>query len=164
MDNLNAYQASSIESEIDVFTNTVKDGKTLANITQLVEEEVQRQLENVLTDFQSCIAQTNLVAIDVMHQELARIKQESTTVSGVMERLKTAVAPDLPQGQDEVVTFREAINNLEKYGNIIPSSGDVFTATVKAQKNHAWDLLKQSLIKMLIIKLEEKFFGNRAIS
>lgn len=162
MDNLNVSQAL-FESEIDVFTNAVKDGRSLTDITQLVEEEVQRQLENVLTDFQSCVAQTNLAAIDVMHQELARIKQESTTVSGVMSRLKAAVAPDLPNVSDEVVSFRQAIDNLERYGNVIPSSGDIITATANAQKNHAWDLLKQSLIKMFIVKLEEKF-GNRTVS
>ncbi|MBE9210077.1 hypothetical protein IQ244_26995 [Nostoc sp. LEGE 06077] len=154
MDNSSASPASP---EILDFIDSVKQGRGIANITELISEEVQRQIEAQLYDFQQAIAQSNLAAIEVMSEELQRIKSESATLSGVMGRLATAVAPDLPPTGDEVVSFQQAINNLEKYGNIIPSSADIAAAQRRIKNHHAWSLVWQSLIKMLIKQLEKKF-------
>lgn len=149
--------ASPVSPEVQDFVDTVNQGRGLAELTSLISSEVQRQLEGQLMDLQSCIAQSNLAAIEVLSQELQRIKQESATLSGVMERLAAAVAPDLPSDEDEVVSFQQAINNLEKYGNIIPSQADIVAAQRRLKNNHAWSLVWQSLAKMLMRKLEKKF-------
>lgn len=154
MDNLNAGQVSV---EIQDFTQTVRDGQGFAEITQIIQTEVQRQLEQQLVDFQAAIAQSNLAMIDVMHSELTRLKEESTTVKGVMERLKTAVAPDIPSEDDEVVSFRQAIENLEKYGSIIPTEKDIVAAQLKWRNQQAWSLVWQSVAKLLIRKMEKTF-------
>ncbi|WP_341531881.1 hypothetical protein WKK05_38405 (plasmid) [Nostoc sp. UHCC 0302] len=154
MDNLNASQTSP---EIQEFIDTVNSGRGFAEITQIISQEVQRQIETQLMDFQSAIAQSNLAMIDVMHGELTRLKEESATVKGVMERLKTAVAPDIPSSESEVVSFRQAIENLEKYGSIIPTEKDIVAAQLKWRNQQAWSLVWQSIAKLLIRKMEKTF-------
>jgi hypothetical protein len=146
-----------LQDEIQDFIGSVNQGKGFNVVTEIISEEVQRQLESHLLNFQKAIAQSNLAAIEVMSQELQRIKEESATLSGVMERLATAVAPDLPATQDEVVSFQQAINNLEQYGAIIPSKADIVAAQLRLKNKHAWSLVWQSVAKMLIKKLEKKF-------
>ncbi|MCC5618464.1 hypothetical protein LC605_25935 [Nostoc sp. CHAB 5836] len=152
MDNLNASQVSR---EVQDFTKAVRDGRGFADITQIIQMEVQRQLEQQLIDFQAAVAQSNLAMIDVMHTELTRLKEESATVKGVMERLASAVAPDISATEDEVVSFRQAIDNLEKYGSIIPSSADIAAAQIRWRNQQAWSLFWQSVAKMFIKKLEK---------
>lgn len=154
MDNLSA---TPVSPEIQDFINSVNQGRGFTEITEIISAEVQRQLEQQLVEFQAAIAQSNLAAIEVMHSELHRIKLESATVKGVMERLKTAVAPDISPTEDEVVSFQQAINNLEKYGSIIPSSADIAAAQSRWQSDRAWSLVWQSVAKMFIKKLEKKF-------
>jgi hypothetical protein len=149
--------ASPVSAEVLEFIDTVNQGKGFAHITEIISAEVQRQIENQLLEFQSAIAQSNLAAIEVMSQELEKIKLESATLSGVMERLTAAVAPDLPPTADEVVSFQQAINNLEQYGNIIPSQADILTAQLRVKNGRAWSLVWQSLARMLIKKLEKRF-------
>jgi hypothetical protein len=153
----NSSPASSLSPEIQEFIDTLKQGRGFAEITQIISEEVQRQIETQLMEFQTAIADSNLAAIDAMSEELQRIKSESATLSGVMERLSAAVAPDLPTTEDEVVSFRQAIDNLERYGSIIPSQSDILAAQLKMRNGRAWSLVWQSLAKMLIKKLEKKF-------
>ncbi|MFB2768590.1 hypothetical protein ACE1AT_04765 [Pelatocladus sp. BLCC-F211] len=161
MENTNAR----LSPEIEDFISAVQKGKGLSDITSVVEAEVQRQLEMQLAEFQSCIAQSNLDAIEVMRGELERVKQESETVAGVIEKLKAAVAPDLQNPQEEVVGFRQAIENLQRYGTIIPTGADIIGYQVAAKQNHAWSLMRQSLIKLFINKLERFLSrGNRTIS
>ncbi|BCL40027.1 hypothetical protein [Nostoc sp. MS1] len=150
-----ASSSPCLSPEIQEFIDTVNAGKGFANITEIISAEVQRQIEGQLIDFQAAIAQTNLAAIEVLSQELLRIKEESATLTGVMERLATAVAPDLPPTEDEVVSFQVAINNLEKYGNIIPSQTDIILAQSRLKQERAWSLVWQSLTKMLVKKLEK---------
>jgi len=154
MDNSSASPASP---EILDFIDSVKQGRGIANITELISEEVQRQIEAQLYDFQQAIAQSNLAAIEVMSEELQRIKSESATLSGVMGRLATAIAPDLPPTEDEVVSFQQAINNLELYGNVIPSQTDIAAVQFRLKNQRAWSLVWQSVVKMLIKKMESKF-------
>jgi len=149
--------ASLVSPEIQDFIDTVKQGRGLSDITQIISEEVQRQLETQLMDFQEAVAQSNLAAIEMMSLELQKIKQDSATLSGVMERLTAAVAPDLPATEDEVVSFQQAIDNLENYGSIIPSQADIVSAQIRLKNQRAWSLVWQSLAKMLIRKLEKKF-------
>ncbi|MBW4617511.1 MAG: hypothetical protein KME21_30725 [Desmonostoc vinosum HA7617-LM4] len=152
MDNLNASQVSP---EIEYFKQILTEGRGFGEITEIIQQEVQRQVETELINFQQAVAQSNLSAIEVMSEEINRIKQDSATVKGVMERLVSAVAPDLPQGNDEVVSFREAIDNLEKYGSIIPSSSDIIAAQLRVKKNQAWSLVWQSLAKLLVVQLQK---------
>ncbi|WP_341531544.1 hypothetical protein WKK05_36295 (plasmid) [Nostoc sp. UHCC 0302] len=154
MDNSSAYLTSP---EIQEFIDTVNSGREVAGITQIISQEVQRQIETQLAEFQAAIAQSNLAMIDVMHGELTRLKEESATVKGVMERLKTAVAPDIPSSEDEVVSFRQAIENLEKYGSIIPTEKDIVAAQLKWRNQQAWSLVWQSVAKLLIRKMEKTF-------
>ncbi|MBD6621239.1 hypothetical protein FNW02_37505 [Komarekiella sp. 'clone 1'] len=154
MDNSSASQVSP---EVQEFIDTVNQGKGFNTVTQIISSEVQRQLETHLLNFQSCIAQSNLAAIEVMSEELQKIKTESATLSGVMERLTAAVAPDLTATEDEVVCFQQAINNLEQYGSIIPSQADIIAAQFRLKNQRAWSLVWQALAKMLIKKLEKKF-------
>ncbi|MBW4617224.1 MAG: hypothetical protein KME21_29115 [Desmonostoc vinosum HA7617-LM4] len=149
--------ATPVLPEVQDFIQAVESGKEFAQITQIIQMEVQRQLEEQLAEFQDVIAQSNLAMIDVMHSELTRLKEESATVKGVMERLTAAVAPDIPQTEDEVVSFQQAINNLEKYGNIIPSSTDIAACQLRMKNNHAWSLVWQSVAKLFIKKMEKKF-------
>jgi hypothetical protein len=154
MDNSSALPASP---EIQDFINSVNQGRGFAGITQIISEEVQRQLETQLMEFQAAVAQSNLAAIEVMSVELQKIKEESATLSGVMQRLSAAVSPDIPATEDEVVSFRQAIDNLEKYGSIIPSQADIITAQLRLKNQRAWSLVWQSIAKMLIKKLEKTF-------
>jgi hypothetical protein len=154
--------ASQVSPEIQDFLNSVWEGRGFADITQIISSEVQRQLETQLMEFQAAVAQSNLAAIDVMSNELQRIKEESATLSGVMQRLSAAVSPDIPVTEEEVVSFRQAIDNLEKYGSIIPSQADIFTAQLRLKNGRAWSLVWQSIAKMLIKKLE-KTFANRTL-
>jgi hypothetical protein len=149
--------ASLVSPEVQEFIDTVNQGKGFGDITQVISEEVQRQLESQLMEFQNAVAQSNLAAIEVMSEELQKIKSESATLSGVMERLTAAVAPDLPATEDEVVSFQQAINNLEQYGSIIPSQSDIVAAQLRMRNGRAWSLVWQALAKMLIKKLEKKF-------
>jgi len=144
-------------SEIQDFITSVNQSKEFNAVTQAISAEVQRQLETHLLNFQQAVADSNLAAIDAMSLELQRIKEESATLSGVMERLTTAVAPDLPPTEDEVVSFREAIDNLERYGSIIPSQSDILAAQLRMRNGRAWSLVWQSIAKMFIRKLEKKF-------
>ncbi|MBE9038867.1 hypothetical protein [aff. Roholtiella sp. LEGE 12411] len=157
MDNSSASQASP---EVQEFIDTVNQGKGFNTVTQIISSEVQRQLETHLMEFQAAIAQSNLAAIEVMSEELQKIKSESATLSGVMERLTAAVAPDLPATEDEVVSFQQAINNLEQYGSIIPSQSDIVAAQLRMRNQRAWSLVWQALAKMLIKKLEKVFAGK----
>ncbi|NDJ26064.1 hypothetical protein GS682_31695 [Nostoc sp. B(2019)] len=143
--------------EVQEFIDTVNQGKGFNTVTEIISSEVQRQLESHLLNFQKAIADSNLAAIDAMSEELQRIKSESATLSGVMERLSAVVAPDLPTTEDEVVSFRQAIDNLERYGSIIPSQSDILAAQLRMRNGRAWSLVWQSLAKMLIKKLEKKF-------
>jgi hypothetical protein len=154
MDNSSASQASP---EVQEFIDTVNQGKGFNVVTEIISEEVQRQLESHLLNFQNAIAQSNLAAIEVMSEELQKIKEESATLSGVIERLTAAVAPDLPATEDEVVSFQQAINNLERYGSIIPSQADIVAAQFRLKNQRAWSLVWQSVAKMLIKKLEKVF-------
>jgi hypothetical protein len=147
--------ASLVSPEVQEFIDTVNQGKGFGDITQVISEEVQ--LESQLMEFQNAVAQSNLAAIEVMSEELQKIKSESATLSGVMERLTAAVAPDLPATEDEVVSFQQAINNLEQYGSIIPSQSDIVAAQLRMRNGRAWSLVWQALAKMLIKKLEKKF-------
>ncbi|MBD6621251.1 hypothetical protein FNW02_37570 [Komarekiella sp. 'clone 1'] len=149
--------ATPISPEVQDFIDTLKQGRGFAEITQIISEEVQRQIETQLMEFQTAVADSNLAAIDAMSEELQRIKSESATLSGVMERLSAAVAPDLPTTEDEVVSFRQAIDNLERYGSIIPSQSDILAAQLRMRNGRAWSLVWQSLAKILIKKLERKF-------
>jgi hypothetical protein len=157
--------SAKLSPEIEDFIATLQQGKGLADITKVVQAEVQRQLEEQLAEFQNAIAQSNLAAIEAMRNELERIKGDSETVAGVLERLKVAVAPDLESSQEEVVSFRQAIENLQRYGTIIPTGADIIGYQVAAKQNHAWSLMRQSLIKLFINKLE-RFLSheNRTIS
>ncbi|MBD2496728.1 hypothetical protein [Nostoc sp. FACHB-280] len=146
-----------VSHEVQEFIDSVRKGQGFAEITELISEEVQRQIEAQLYDFQQAIAQSNLAAIEVMSEELQRIKTESATLSGVMGRLATAVAPDLPPAEDEVISFQKAINNLEVYGNVIPSQADIAAVQFRLKNQRAWSLVWQSVAKMLIKKLEVKF-------
>ncbi|GAX38864.1 hypothetical protein [Nodularia sp. NIES-3585] len=152
--------ATPVSPEIQEFIDTINQGKGFNAVTEIISEEVQRQLESHLLNFQSAIAQSNLAAIEVMSEELERIKEESATLSGVMERLTAAVAPDLPATEDEVVSFQQAINNLEQYGSIIPSKADMVAAQLRMREERAWSLVWQAIAKMLIKKLEKVFAGK----
>ncbi|MBW4557928.1 MAG: hypothetical protein KME59_18730 [Trichormus sp. ATA11-4-KO1] len=152
--------SQGISSEIQDFIDSVNQGKGFNAVTEIISEEVQRQLESHLLNFQSCIAQSNLAAIEVMAEELQKIKEESATLSGVMERLTAAVAPDLPATEDEVVSFQQAINNLEQYGAIIPSKADIVASQFRLKNQRAWSLVWQALAKLLIKKVEKVFAGK----
>lgn len=161
MDNSSASQHSP---EMEILTESLQDGKKLEGIIKVIQQEVGLQIEGHLQEFYGSVSQMNLAAIETMYTELAKIKEQSATMQGVMERLKLAVAPDLPEVGDEVVSFRQAIDNLERYGSIIPSSSDIVTAQIQLQKNHAWSIVRQALAKLLIKKLEGVVRGNSTIS
>jgi hypothetical protein len=152
-------ESSKYPSEVQDFIDTVNQNKDFDQITEVVSEEVQRQLEQHLTKFQQAIAQSNLAAIELMGEELQKIKEESATFSGAMKRLTTAVAPDIPP-DEEVVSFQQAINNLEKYGAIIPSQQNVLTAQIKLRNQRAWDIFWQAIAKLLVKKIAQ-FFGEK---
>lgn len=154
------FDSPYISSEIQEFIDTVNQAKGFNTVTEIISEEVQRQLESHLLDFQNAIAQSNLAAIEVMSEELQRIKEESATLSGVMERLSAAVAPDLPTTEEEVVCFQQAINNLEKYGSIIPSKADMMAAQLRIRDDRAWSLVWQTIAWMLIKKLQKMLAGK----
>jgi hypothetical protein len=152
---------SDVTQLVKLLLQAVDDGKGLNAITQVVSEQVQAQTEQTLIEFSESVRQTNLAAVEVMAEELARIKDDSQTVRGVLERLKAVAAPDLVNSlQGEVVSYRQAINNLERYGSIIPTDGDIAKSQLIARKNQAWSLFWQSVIKLVInkiqIKLEDK--------
>ncbi|MFK0731380.1 MAG: hypothetical protein ACFKPT_02785 [Gloeotrichia echinulata GP01] len=155
------YDASQLSPEAAVFIEAIAQGNQIASITKIVEMQVQTQLENHLLEFQASIASQNAAAIEVMQEELGRVKHESATVKGVLERLRAATTPDLPASDAEIATFRQAIENLEKYGSIIPSSTDILAAQLRLQKNHAWSLFWQSIVRLFIRKLEKAISENR---
>ena len=148
--------------EVQSFVDSVDQTKAIASLTKLIEQRVQEQLETHLLNFQDSIAQSNAAAVDLMLEELSKIKEENATVKGALKKLSTAIAPDLP-AEEEVVSFRQAIDNLEKYGSIIPSSGDVAAKKLQIQQNHAWSLFRQAIAKFIIKKLE-KILENRLSS
>ena len=147
-------------SEVQSFIDSVDRTKAIASLTKLIEQRVQEQLETHLLNFQQSIAESNAIAIDLMLDELSKIKEENATVKGALTKLSNAIAPDLP-AEEEVVSFRQAIDNLEKYGSIIPSAGDVAAKKLKIQQNHAWSLFRQAIAKFLIKKVE-KILENRS--
>lgn len=151
---------SSVPShEVQSFIDSVDQTKAIASLTQIIEQRVQEQLEAHLLQFQESIAQSNAIAVDLMLEELSKLKEENATVKGALKKLSSAIAPDLPP-EEEVVSFRQAIENLEKYGSIIPSSGDVAAKRLQIQQNHAWSLFRQAIAKFIIRKME-KMFENR---
>ncbi|MCC5634637.1 hypothetical protein LC593_02000 [Nostoc sp. CHAB 5844] len=153
------YDASQLSPEVRAFIEAIAQGNQVASLTQVIEQAVQSQIEHYLLEFQQAIASINATAIEVMQSELARIKHEGATVKGVLERLKAAATPDLPASDGDIATFRQAIENLEKYGSIIPSSTDILAAQLRLQKNHAWSLFWQSIVRLFIRRLE-KIFNN----
>jgi isocitrate/isopropylmalate dehydrogenase len=144
----------NLSPEIQTAIEALSEGKAIAQISQIVQNLVNHQLEAHLIDFERTIAQSNAATIELMQQELERIKNESATVKGALQRLSSAVAPNIPANA-EVVTFRQAIQNLETCGSILPSDAEIATAQLKFQRNHAWSLFRQSLAKIIIRKLEE---------
>jgi hypothetical protein len=145
--------------EVQNFIDSLGQTQAIASLTQIIEQRVQEQLESHLLQFQESIAQSNAIAVDLMLEELSKIKEENATVKGALKKLSSAIAPDLPP-EEEVVSFRQAIDNLEKYGSIIPSSEDIASKRRKSQNNHAWSLFRQAIAKIIIKKLE-KFLENR---
>lgn len=143
-----------LSPEVDEFLKTLEHTKGIENITRIIETEVQRQLEAQIHEFGSAIANSNLAAIEVMREQLAQLNHDSATVKGVLQRLETALTPDLPKVGEDVTSFRQAIENLERYGSIIPTSHDIVLAQLKIQQNQAWSLFRQSLVKLFIRKLE----------
>lgn len=160
MEDLSAFHIP----EMAEFKAAVKNGQEFSEITRLVHQEVERQTEKILAEFSEAIAHTNLAALDIMQAEIARVKEDSATIKGAMERLKIAAMPSDFSQQEEVVSFRQAIDNLEIYGNIIPSSKDISVVKEKARKSQEWTLFRQSLARVILSKLEEAFFGNRTVS
>ena len=148
-------------SEIQSFIDSVDQTKAIATLTKLIEQRVQEQMESQLLSFQEAIAQSNAIAVDLMLEELTKLKEENATVKGVMKKLSGAIAPDLPP-TEEVVSLSQAIDNLEKYGSIIPSSADIASAQFRVKQNHTWSLFRQAIAK-LIIKKVEKFLENRTL-
>nr|MDZ8061879.1 hypothetical protein [Nostoc sp. EkiNYC01] len=143
-------------TEVQAFIQALKETKTIATITEIVEQRVQQQLESHLLEFQQTIAQSNAVTIELMQQELQKLKDESSTVQGALQRLSNAIAPNIPANA-EVVTFREAIHNLQTCGSILPSDSEILTAQVRMQQSHAWSLFRQAVVKLLVKKMEELF-------
>ncbi len=160
MENSNARHLSP---EVTEFLDSIRSAKGIEAITALVQKEITLKLEEQLSDFEQALAQTNLATIEMMRSELTRIKEESESLSGVVKRLGACVAPDVSGGDEEVVSFRQAIDNLEKYGSVIPSSNEIIAYKIRFEQNRAWSLFWQSLVKLLIKKVEEKL-GNRAVS
>ncbi len=160
MENSNARHLSP---EVTEFLDSIRSAKGIEAITALVQKEITLKLEEQLSDFEQALAQTNLATIEMMARELTRIKEESESLSGVVKRLGACVAPDVSGGDEEVVSFRQAIDNLEKYGSVIPSSNEIIAYKIRFEQNRAWSLFWQSLVKLLIKKVEEKL-GNRAVS
>lgn len=149
-------QDSKLSPEVQNFVDTINQNQAIASIVKIVEQRLQEQLESHLLQFQQTVAQGNAAAIDLMQQELQRVKEESTTVQGAISRLSTAIAPDIPINA-EVVTFRQAIQNLETCGSILPSDAEIASAQLKLRQDHAWSLFRQSIAKIIIKKLERIF-------
>ncbi|PHJ64987.1 hypothetical protein VF04_04175 [Nostoc linckia z7] len=146
----------NLSPEIQASIQALSEGKAIHQISQIVQGLVNQQLENYLIDFERTIAQSNATTIQLMQQELERVKNESATVKGALQRLSSAVAPNIPANA-EVVTFRQAIQNLETCGSILPSDAEIAAAQLKIQQNHAWSLFRQSIAKIVVKKLEQIF-------
>lgn len=141
---------------IQLFLDSMRENKGIAEVTEAVSEIVQQRLEQNLTDFSKVVNEANLDAVEIMISELHRIKEESQTVDGVLQRLKAAIAPDVERSKSEIVSYREAINNLERYGSILPSDADIAIANHKLKQNRAWSILWQSFIRLIIKQLQDK--------
>lgn len=150
--------------EVAAFVEAMRQADAIAPLTRIVEEAVQAQLHGYLEQFQQTVAQSNADVIKLMLQELNRAKSEGETVQEVMHRLKTITTPDLPSDDSGVLNLRQAIDNLETYGSIIPSSKEVLAARIRLEKNHAWSLFWQSVVRLVICKVEKILNGNRTIS
>ena len=88
--------------------------------------------------------------IELMRSQIEEVQQQAGTVQDVTNKLAQVAAPDLDKAQD-VTSLTQAIENLEKYGSIIPTSTQLAAHRINAERNHAISLLGQS-IALFIIK------------
>lgn len=148
------------DETIQLFLQAIKNNQGVAHVTAIVSEVAQKQLEQNLSDFSQTIGEANLDAIEIMSSELDRIKSESQTMHGVLQRLKVALALDIEQTEDGIVSYRQAINNLERYGSIIPSDADIALFNSKLKRSRAWSLLWQSFLRLMIHQIQNKLQGK----
>jgi hypothetical protein len=147
------------------FIEAIQDTQNASSTLEMIERIVQLQVQHNLSQFQEAIASQNESTLQLLRDELERLQKESSSAQGVFERLRAAIAPDVentPEG--EIATFYQAIDNLEKYGSIIPSSGDRLAFQLRIERNHCWSLFWQSIIRIFIRKLEQVCCGVRPIS
>lgn len=156
--------ASQVSPEVLALIQSLNQAQGTTSAIEMINKIVEVHLQSNLAEFKTAIASQNEATLQLLREELERMQLESSSAHGVFERLRTAIAPDVentPEG--EITTFYQAINNLETYGSIIPSSRDRLAAQLRIERNHCWSLFWQSLIRIFIRKLEQ-VCGVRPIS
>ena len=144
-----------VSHEINQLIEVLGENQKFANLKEIIQEAVQQQLEQHLVQFQEVVKQSNLAALDVMQEELDLIREESTTVAGAIKRLQEAITPDVSAEEvsKNVVSYQDAISNLQTYGKIIPTVGDVKKHKQKATNKQSWSLFWQTIINIALNEL-----------
>lgn len=156
----NLRQPPSIDQELDACLDAMQQNQEFQLLVHAVSKEIRWELQQSLSGFQEGINQQHYQMIELMRSQIEQVQQQAGTIQDVTNKLAQVAAPDLDKAQD-VTSLTEAIENLEKYGSIIPTSTQLAAYKVKAEHNHAVSLLGQSIALFIIKRLKKVFDADK---
>jgi hypothetical protein len=147
--------------QIEALLKHLDEQNKLEQTTHNIEEFAVYLAEKKVINLQEVLRQTDAATLDLLIEEMIQLRKDDDSFKGVLSRLTSAIAPDLPHTGDEITSYKQAIDNLDRYGEIIPSSQQVALANVNLKKSRAWQIFWQAIAKLVVIKLGEYLFKNQ---
>lgn len=156
----NSRLLQNLDQEVDAYLGAMQQNQEFQLLVHAVSKEIRGELQQSLSGFQEGINQQHYQMIELMRSQIEQVQQQAGTMQDVTNKLAQVVAPDLDKAQD-VASLTQAIENLEKYGSIIPTSTQLAAYKVKAEHNHAVSLLGQSIALFIIKRLKKVFDADK---
>lgn len=150
----------NIPDQVERLAELIQSSETFSQVYENLAATILERVESRLTGFEEVLKDSNLSTIDYLQDQLNQVKEDNRTFNGVLERLKTAVAPDVTSAPDEVTNFRDAIENLGRYGSIIPTQSDISFYNQRHQEHRSWSLLRQTFARFLVWQVQRHFDGR----
>lgn len=159
----NSRLPPNLDQEVDAYLDAMQQNQDFQLLVHAVSREIRGEIQQSLSGFQEAIAQQHYQSLELMRSQIEQVQQQAGTLGDVTNRLAQVAAPDLDKAQD-VTSLTQAIENLEKYGSIIPTSTQLAAYKVKAERNHAVSLLGQSIALFIIKGLKKVFDADKSSS
>lgn len=157
----NSRLPPNLDQEVDAYLDAMQQNQEFQLLVHAVSKEIRGEIQQSLSGFQEAIAVQNYQAIELMRSQIEQVQQQAGSLQDVTNKLAQVAAPDLDKAQD-VTSLTQAIENLEKYGSIIPTSTQLAAYRLNRERNHAISLLGQAIALFLIKGLKKVFDGNKS--